>query len=230
MGKNKCDDIGNHNQTKDEKSVSANTSLARERSKAPPMKVPDEGVTSARKNAYGSADSDFLNGLVKRIVYAGMGRAVGEEKEEVSYRLAVIRGAEPRHLFESMLALQMAAVHDAFMRSERNFAQAENVVQQDSAGRMLPKLARTFLDQLNALQRNRTGGDQKVMVRHVSVGDGGQAIVGHVTQAPRADVADKPAAASPPTSSKTQTGSTAIVEEGRERVPARRYRPKLNDR
>jgi hypothetical protein len=39
------------------------------------------------------------------------------------------------------------------MRSERNFVHAENVVQHDSAGRMLHKLARTFLDQMKALDK-----------------------------------------------------------------------------
>jgi hypothetical protein len=99
-------------------------------------------------------------------------------------------------------------VHDAIMRSERIFTHAENVMEHDSAGRMVHKLARTFLDQLNAWQRNRTAGDQKVTVLHGSVSGGGQTIVGHVTQAPGANVADKVAAASPLTSSKPQTDPT----------------------
>ena len=38
---------------------------------------------------------------------------------------------------------------------------------------------------MEALKRYRTGGEQKVTVQHVSVNDGGQAIVGDVVQAPR---------------------------------------------
>ena len=38
---------------------------------------------------------------------------------------------------------------------------------------------------MEALKRYRTGGEQKVTVQHVSVGEGGQAIVGNVTQAAR---------------------------------------------
>jgi hypothetical protein len=156
-----------------------------------------------------------------------MGHTVDEE--EVNYKLSVIKGAEPRHQFEAMLALQMDAVHDAFMRSERNFVHAENVVQHDSAGRMLHKLARTFLDQMKALERNRTAVDQKVTVQHVSVSEGGQAIVGHVTQTAAANVADKPVADSAPTSTKTKTDPPAIVEGDRGRVAPGRFRPKLND-
>jgi hypothetical protein len=35
---------------------------------------------------------------------------------------------------------------------------------------------------MEALKRYRTGGEQKVTVQHVMVGEGGQAIVGNVTQ------------------------------------------------
>jgi hypothetical protein len=103
--------------------------------------------------------------------------------------------------------------------------------QQDSAGRMLQKLGRTFLDQMKALERNRTGGDQTVTVQqHVSVSDGGQAIVGNVTQTGAANMADKPAADSPPPSTETKTDPPAIVEEDRSPSRWRRFRPKQNDR
>jgi hypothetical protein len=64
MSSNKRDEIHHHNETKEEKSLPAGTSLTREQSKAPPMKVADEGVISACKKNYGSADPDFLRGLV----------------------------------------------------------------------------------------------------------------------------------------------------------------------
>jgi hypothetical protein len=37
---------------------------------------------------------------------------------------------------------------------------------------------------MEALKRYRSGGEQKVTVHHVSVNEGGQAIVGNVNQAP----------------------------------------------
>jgi hypothetical protein len=39
--------------------------------------------------------------------------------------------------------------------------------------------------QMEALKRYRNGAEQKVTLQHVSVAEGGQAIVGNVTQAPR---------------------------------------------
>ena len=48
---------------------------------------------------------------------------------------------------------------------------------------------------MEALKRYRTGGEQKVTVQHVSVSEGGQAIVGNVTQAPRENMPEKAAPA-----------------------------------
>ncbi len=47
--------------------------------------------------------------------------------------------------------------------------------------------------QLEALKRYRTGGEQKVTVQHVTVGEGGQAIVGNINQAARAAAPQNPA-------------------------------------
>jgi hypothetical protein len=41
-------------------------------------------------------------------------------------------------------------------------------------------LSRTFAGEVEALKRYRTGGLQKVTVEHVTVNQGGQAIVGNV--------------------------------------------------
>ena len=48
---------------------------------------------------------------------------------------------------------------------------------------MLNQLARTYSAQLEAFNRYHGGTDQKVTVQNVSVAEGGQAIVGNVTQA-----------------------------------------------
>ena len=39
---------------------------------------------------------------------------------------------------------------------------------------------RTFTTQMEALRKYRTGGEQKVTVQHVTVNEGGQAVVGNV--------------------------------------------------
>jgi len=55
-------------------------------------------------------------------------------------------------------------------------------------------LARTFPAQIEALNRYRSHGEPAITVQNVSVGDGGKAIVGNVTQHARVIVSDKKAA------------------------------------
>jgi hypothetical protein len=86
-----------------------------------------------------------------------------------------------------MLAAQMAAVHMAALRMARQLAAAEMIPQQDAAERAFNKLARTFAAQMDTLKRYRSKGEQKVTVQHVTVNDGGQAVVGDVRAGGRGD-------------------------------------------
>jgi hypothetical protein len=131
--------------------------------------------------ALGTIDPDFSNGLLKQLLDTSS-EAGGVNEERVNFMLAVIKGIKPRDQVEAMLAAQMAAVHDATMKLFPQLAMAEFVPQRDSAERTLNKLMRTFVTQMEALKRYRTGGEQKVTVQHVTVGEGGQAIVGNITQ------------------------------------------------
>jgi hypothetical protein len=103
----------------------------------------------------------------------------------------------------------MAAVHMAFMKFIRQLPRIENLPQQDSAERAINKFARTFALQMETLKRYRTGGEQKVTVQHVSVSEGGQAIVGNVTQSPSKAAPEsapaKPAALAPPSEKPMKT-------------------------
>jgi hypothetical protein len=64
---------------------------------------------------------------------------------------------------------------------------------------------------MEALKRYRTGGEQKVTVQHVSVSEGGQAIVGNVTQTPRETASN--AASAPPALAHSQTPAMKLVGE-----------------
>ena len=99
--------------------------------------------------------------------------------------LFVVKGIEPKDHVETMLAAQMAAVHSATMTFAQRLAHVDNIAQQDSAERAFNKLARTFTAQVEALKRYRTGGEQTVRVEHVTVNEGGRAIVGTVNQGGR---------------------------------------------
>jgi hypothetical protein len=108
---------------------------------------------------------------------------LGEKVDEVAlnFMIAVIKGIEPKDQLECMLAAQMAAVHMLTMDFARRLGNANSVPARDSAERAFNKLARTFAAQMEALKRYRSSGEQKVVVEHVSINEGGKAIVGNVT-------------------------------------------------
>ncbi len=133
--------------------------------------------------AFGTPDIDFFNGLMGQLVNVSASNGKTDERG-LNFMAAMIRGIAPKDEAECMLAAQMAAVHMATMTFSRRLAHVDNIPQQDSASNAFNKLARTFAVQMEALKRYRTGGEQKVTVQHVTVNDGGKAIVGPVTQTP----------------------------------------------
>ena len=145
---------------------------------------PDEAVGSLLlAETVGTTSLEFLQGLLGQISNVAT-KGPRPDQQAMNFMLAMIRGVEPRDEIEAMLAAQMAAVHMATMTFARRLAHVENIPQQDSAERAFNKLTRTFAMQVEALKRYRTGGEQKVTVQHVTVKEGGQAVVGNVSQAP----------------------------------------------
>jgi hypothetical protein len=140
--------------------------------------------------ALGTADYTFLNGILGQLANASFHDEHIDERR-LNFMLSVIRGIEPRDQLEAMLAAQMAAVHIATMTFARRLENVDLLPQQDSAERAFNKLTRTFAAQLETLKRYRTGGEQKVTVQHVSVAEGGQAIVGNVTHTPKENAPGK---------------------------------------
>jgi hypothetical protein len=134
-------------------------------------------------NAVGTTNLEFLDGLLSQISnVATQGPKLDEPA--INFMLAVIKELQPRDEIEAMLAAQMSAVHMATMTFARRLAHVENIPQQDSAERAFNKLTRTFTAQVEALKRYRTGGEQKVTVQHVTVNEGGQAVVGNISSSP----------------------------------------------
>ncbi|MBK8817334.1 MAG: hypothetical protein IPN42_18350 [Methylococcaceae bacterium] len=78
------------------------------------------------------------------------------------------------------------------MKFASGLNRVENLPQQDSAGQVLNKLARTFTTQIEALKRYRSNGEQKMTVQHVTVNEGGQAVIGDVSGAGVNKTEDKP--------------------------------------
>jgi hypothetical protein len=107
-----------------------------------------------------------------------------EKTDETSFNgvLGILHGINPADEIEAMLASQMVGLHLASMDCMRRAQLSSQTFEaRDMNLKHASKLSRTFAGQVEALKRYRTGGQQKVTVEHVTVNQGGQAIVGSVT-------------------------------------------------
>jgi hypothetical protein len=135
------------------------------------------------KDALGTTSPAFVNTELLRLLNLFCDRAGTIDEGAVNAALAVIDGLKPQNEIEAMLVVQMAVTHALAMKfSARLYNGAlETIPQQDSAALTLSRLQRAFTTQMDSLSNMRRGGRQKVVVEHVHVYPGGQAIVGNVT-------------------------------------------------
>ena len=94
---------------------------------------------------------------------------------------AALAGIGPKDEIEGMIGAQLIAAHSAAMECYRRAM----LFEQTFGGRrenlsQANKLSRTYAVLLDALNRHRGKGQQKVTVEHVHVHSGGQAVVGMV--------------------------------------------------
>jgi hypothetical protein len=159
----------------------------------------------------GTTDRNFAKGLYGQLISAS-GRGIDKlDGDGLLFVLGTIKATKPRDELEAMQISQMAAVHAAMMKVAGDLARAEYLPERDSATRALNQLARTYTAQLDALKRYRSGAEQTVTVQNVSVSEGGQAIVGNVTQA--AGAAPEKVATAPPALTDARQPAMEILSE-----------------
>jgi hypothetical protein len=166
--------------------------------------------------ALGSTSLDFVGGLLCQLA---MSTRQQVSESDLNFALSVVKDIKPNDQIEAMLAAQMAVIHMATMTSARRLAQVKTLAEHDSAERGLNKLARTYGAQMEALKRYRTRGEQKITVQHVSVNDGGQAIVGNVMHPQRADTRQPCADTVPALTDARQPPMPIIAELQGEGIP-----------
>ena len=148
-----------------------------------PLDVDMQPIDAVRlASAFGTAEPSFASWMLDGIINAACNGSPAHPPgaEAINDALAAVTGIGARDEIEGMLATQMVATHFAAISALRRFKGAETIHQQDSNGNLAVKLLRTFTLQIEALQRYRGKGQQKVTVEHVHVNTGGQAIVGVV--------------------------------------------------
>jgi len=129
----------------------------------------------------GTDDSVFASYVAEQL--GMLSRVEGDLSANVlNAHLSTVRAIAPRDEVETLLACQMAAVHVVTMSAAASLTHGTTGAAGDLKIAQLNKLSRTFAAQMEALKRYRSKGDQRVMVEHVHVHEGGQAVVGNVTQ------------------------------------------------
>lgn len=177
------------------------------------------------KDAFGSEHGPHSLRLLNQIVQTT--RIKADQDARIQAMLALvgaIKGLKPSDEIESMLVTQMIATHEQAMECLRR----ATLPDQDAPDRDLNlkyagKFLQTYARQVEALDKHRGKGQQKIIVEHVTVEAGGQAIVGNVATAPSPASLVQPA--QPKAISHTPDDSVSIggiALSSKEPVPVRR--------
>ena len=131
---------------------------------------------------FGTTDPALQDQLLSQAASA-VPNSAGREIATLNHLSAALHGIRPKDSLEGMLAIQMVAVHTLAMTC---MGRATREDQSDLGVEVnvnrATKLIRTFVIQTEALVRYRGKGEQKMVVEHVHIHKGGQAIVGPVSQ------------------------------------------------
>jgi hypothetical protein len=149
-------------------------------------KIPPKAmeITEPLNPFSGSAGGEFTETLLAQ-VYASLWVEHGDAKRrrsQIHASLIAMGGVEPRDELEGMLCAQLIAIHNAAMECYRRAMIGDQTLEgrRDNLNQA-SKLSRNFVALMDALDRRRGKGQQRITVEHVNVHAGGQAIVGNVT-------------------------------------------------
>jgi hypothetical protein len=142
-------------------------------SKPPPRQVTMQDL--------GARDKDFTDGLMHQMLSANFENG---ELDDGNFRmmLSFVEGMDPRDPPHAALGLQMALINKHAVKTSKRLDKANTQAEETTYGRLFTSLTRTFGAQLLVHKRYGDTTKPDVKVQHVSVRDGGQAIVGNVTQ------------------------------------------------
>ena len=182
--------LARYEQRASRKSVKCKVIMGKKNKPSIACKDPDDPLLRVKLyEALGTADADIQAHLLDQIARVFNGACSSDSNDNkviaaaMSTALAVLTGIRPQNELEAMLAVQMIGVHNMAMQTMSLAMLGGQTLQgRESNVSFATKMLRTFIAQMEALQKIRTGGQQKMIVEHVHVNEGGQAIVGTVNQ------------------------------------------------
>lgn len=105
---------------------------------------------------------------------------IGSSAERMNITLQTLADGEPKDTTEARLLLQAQALYSHGMRYLRKGGDSDMLYHAEYFMKNATKLLRLHNETIEALNRYRRGGEQKVIVQHVQISDGGKAIVGQM--------------------------------------------------
>lgn len=147
-------------------------------------KLFDPSKHKGRLKFIGGSQSDNWNNILANQALQSLWVRQSDKKTrdgQTDATLVALIEIAPKNVIEGMIAAQLIAAHNATMECHRRAMLGEQTLE----GRrenltQANKLSRTCTELLEALNRHRGKGQQKVTVEHVHVHAGGQAVVGMV--------------------------------------------------
>jgi len=134
--------------------------------------------------AVGGSKSDYWNNTLATQVIRALWLTHSDAEtrdKQMSAAISALIGIGPKDELEGMMAAQLIAAHNAAMECYRRAMIGEQTFEGRKENlSQANKLSRTWTTLLEALNRHRGKGQQKVTVEHVHVHSGGKAVVGNV--------------------------------------------------
>jgi len=138
----------------------------------------DYSIEAVQKSLVGVSGHEAFNKLLNQATSTAKGDTPDDKLNSI---MPLLLDIAPKDSLEGMLAVQMLATHNMAMEMAGRAMYSEQTVDGvDMNINRSTKLMRTFTTQLETLQKYRNKGKQTIQVQHVTVNDGGQAVVGNI--------------------------------------------------
>jgi hypothetical protein len=137
-------------------------------------------LAPAVHRTFGTSDGDLTAELLLQVTRALPN--AGPLDPLGNHALAALHGIAPRDSLEGLLAVEMVSVHNFAMDlMARGAMKGQSPEGMERCGNLATKLLRTFIAQIEALDRHRgQGGEQKMNVEHAHIHDGTHGVEGPV--------------------------------------------------
>lgn len=138
-------------------------------------------IQKAAKALNMDSDSQLQSELLNQILSLEKNNNIEEKTKFFYSQISLLEDFSPRDGFERLLVIQMLGAHKLAMECFKSTQLQKDPQVANMKLNQANKLLRTYAAQLEALNKHRGKGQQKMTVEHVHVNKGGKAIIGPIS-------------------------------------------------